>query len=143
MKDEMRAVIEAARAWYATRPQGISGGTLEPLADALDALDQARATAQPQYEELDGVAWMHVRDGDLVLAPDRNWYLVTHSVEGETPATQAVTMIVNGKTAGPYARPAEARVNVRRPIDEENRAIDALAAAFGDVRAIAPVMDWS
>lgn len=138
MKDELRAVIAAARAWHATRPQGIAGGSLEALDDALDALDQAIAHATPEYVDLPHTAWMDVRAGDLVKAPDRNWYRIVASYVGATDATQLVTMDVNGKTAGPYDRPAEARVDVRRPKDQENDAIDLLAEAFGDVRALAP-----
>lgn len=139
MKDEIARVVEAARAW--SEAQTGFGTMFDAKAHALivavDALDQAKANAQPEYEEIEHVAWMAVRDGDLVRAPNGNWYRVITSVEGSTPATQSVTMDIGGKTAGPYDRPAEARVDVRRPIDQENAAIDALAAAFGDVRAIA------
>lgn len=143
MKNEMRAVIAAARAWHESTQAQRAEGFFAPLADAVDALEQALAMATPEYVDMPHTAWMDVRAGDLVFAPDKNWYRIVASVMGATAATQLVTMDVNGRTAGPYDRPAEARVDVRRPKDQENDAIDALVEAFGDVRAIAPDQEWS
>ena len=137
--DAVRALVESARAWRAEwRERGDYDDARGPKADALyEAIGEIERLFTVRYADVPHEMWMHVRERDLVKTPRGEWLEVVASVEGATPATQRVTFLMGGKHAGPYDRPAEARVDVRRPLDEMNAAIDLFADAF-EIRAIEP-----
>ncbi len=132
--DAVRAVIEAARAWHKSVQAERAEGFFGPLADAVDALEAAFTT---RHEELPNTMWRDVRAGDYVQTPRGEWIRVIDSKMSATAADQLVTLLINGESAGPFRRAAEKKVNVRRLLDEMNRAIDLFADRF-DISVIDP-----
>jgi hypothetical protein len=129
--DAVRAVVEAARAWHHADPRWC-----QPVEDALDAaVFDLEAAFTARYEELPNTMWRDVRPGDLVLTPRGKEIAVLDSYwQGDV---QCVKLSLGSDQTKEFEYPLEKKVNVRRPIDEMNRAIDLFVDRF-DISFIDP-----